>query len=196
MALEGGEGSASRPGRFLLPGKTRYALYRRLSGPQGPRPHRSKIHLNIMLPSNGPSKRSTAFRFSNQIPPLRSACYAHCPSHLASCTPFNSNLYAIFVRVNYKSKSNFRIYLQLLILTAHLTVQSGSGTAVGIATRYGLDGPGIESRWRARFSAPIQTGREAHPASYTVGTESFPGVKRQGRDVDHPPYLAPRLKKE
>ena len=34
-ALEGGEGPASRPGRFLYPGKTRYALYRRLGGPQG-----------------------------------------------------------------------------------------------------------------------------------------------------------------
>ena len=34
-ALEGGEGSASRPGRSLLPGKTRYPLYRRLGGPQG-----------------------------------------------------------------------------------------------------------------------------------------------------------------
>ena len=34
-ALEGGEGSASRPGRFLPPGKTRYPLYRRLGGTQG-----------------------------------------------------------------------------------------------------------------------------------------------------------------
>ena len=34
-ALEGGEGSASRPGRSLPPGKTRYPLYRRLGGPQG-----------------------------------------------------------------------------------------------------------------------------------------------------------------
>ena len=34
-ALEGGEGSASRPGRTLPPGKTRYPLYRRLGGPQG-----------------------------------------------------------------------------------------------------------------------------------------------------------------
>jgi hypothetical protein len=30
-----GEGSASRPGRSLPPGKTRYPLYRRLGGPQG-----------------------------------------------------------------------------------------------------------------------------------------------------------------
>jgi hypothetical protein len=34
-ALEGGEGSASRPGRLLPPGKTLYPLYRRLGGPKG-----------------------------------------------------------------------------------------------------------------------------------------------------------------
>jgi len=35
-----------------------------------------------------------------------------------------------------------------------------------------------------------------HPASCTMDTGSFPGVKRLGRGVDHPPHLAPRLKKE
>ena len=34
-ALEGSEGSASRPGRSSPSGKTRYPLYRRLGGPQG-----------------------------------------------------------------------------------------------------------------------------------------------------------------
>ena len=34
-ALEAGEESAARPGRSLPPEKTRYALYRRLGGPQG-----------------------------------------------------------------------------------------------------------------------------------------------------------------
>ena len=34
-ALEGDEGSASRPSSTLPPGKTRYPFYRRLSGPQG-----------------------------------------------------------------------------------------------------------------------------------------------------------------
>jgi len=34
-ALEGGEGSASRPDSALPPGKTPYPLYRRLGGPQG-----------------------------------------------------------------------------------------------------------------------------------------------------------------
>ena len=31
---------------------------------------------------------------------------------------------------------------------------------------------------------------------FTMGTESFPGVKRPGRGFDHPPHLAPRLKIE
>jgi len=48
----------------------------------------------------------------------------------------------------------------------------------------------------ARFSAPVQTGPGAHPASYTEGTGSLPRVKRPEPGVDHPPHLAPRLKKE
>ena len=35
-----------------------------------------------------------------------------------------------------------------------------------------------------RFSAPVQTGSENHPVSYTMGTVSFPGVKRPGRGVE------------
>ena len=66
----------------------------------------------------------------------------------------------------------------------------GRDSSVGITTRYGLDGPGIESRWGARFSAPVQTGPGTHPAAYTMGTGSFPGVKRPGRGVDHPPPSA------
>ena len=50
-------------------------------------------------------------------------------------------------------------------------------SSVGVATGYGLDGPGIESRWGAKFTAPVQTGPGAHPASCTMGTGSFPEVK-------------------
>jgi hypothetical protein len=31
-----------------------------------------------------------------------------------------------------------------------------------------------------RFSTPVQTGSGAHPASYKMGTESFPGGKAAG----------------
>jgi len=68
-------------------------------------------------------------------------------------------------------------------------------SSVGIATAYGLDGPGIESRWGARFSAPVQTGPEAHPASCTVGTGSFPGVKYgRARDADPSPPSSAEVK--
>ena len=64
----------------------------------------------------------------------------------------------------------------------------GPGSVVGIATGYGLVGPRIESRWGARFSAPVHTGLRAHPASCTMGIGSFPWVK-SGRGVTLTPHL-------
>ena len=63
----------------------------------------------------------------------------------------------------------------------------GRGSIVGIATDYGLEGPGIESQWGTRFFAPVQTGTGTHPASCTMGTGSFPGVKN-GRCVTLTPH--------
>ena len=64
----------------------------------------------------------------------------------------------------------------------------GPGSSDGIVTGYGLDSPGIETQWGARFSTPVQTGPGAHPASCTMGTGSFPGGKeRPGRDADFSP---------
>jgi hypothetical protein len=58
---------------------------------------------------------------------------------------------------------------------------------VDIATGYGLDGQGIESRWGVRFSAPVQTGSVAHPVPCTMCTVFFPGVK-SGRGVTLTPH--------
>ena len=62
--------------------------------------------------------------------------------------------------------------------------------------RVGLSGDRIPV-WGRRFSAPVQTGPEAHPASCTMGTGSFPGV-RCGRGVTLIPHplLVPRSKIE
>ena len=46
----------------------------------------------------------------------------------------------------------------------------------------------------ARFSAPVQTGPGAYPASYTIGTRSFPGVSRSLHGVDHPPPSSAEVK--
>jgi hypothetical protein len=60
-------------------------------------------------------------------------------------------------------------------------------------------------RWCSRYSDSFWAGRSGDripvaarfSACYTIGTGSFPGVKRQGRGVNHPPpRLATRLKKE
>jgi hypothetical protein len=60
-------------------------------------------------------------------------------------------------------------------------------SAIIIATRYGLDGLGIESRWGATLSTPVQTFLEAHPASFAIGIWSLLGTKRPERGVDNPP---------
>ena len=67
------------------------------------------------------------------------------------------------------------------------SVTCGPDSSIGIATGYGLDSPRILSRWGARFSAPVQTGPGAHPASCTMGTGSSPGVK-SGRGVTLTPH--------
>ena len=54
--------------------------------------------------------------------------------------------------------------------------------SVGIATRCGL---GIESCFGGRFSAPVQTGPEAHPASFAFGTGSFPRARWPSSVADH-----------
>ena len=67
--------------------------------------------------------------------------------------------------------------------------------SVGTAARYGMDVPGIESRGEAKFSPPVQTGPGANPASYTMDTGYFLGVKRSGRGVEHPPPSSAEVKK-
>jgi len=48
----------------------------------------------------------------------------------------------------------------------------------------------------ARFSVPVQTGPGAHPASCTMGTASFPGVKSgRGETLTPHPLLVPWSRK-
>jgi hypothetical protein len=70
----------------------------------------------------------------------------------------------------------------------------GWGSSVGIATRYGLEGPvsnpGVGENFHTR---PDQSWGQP-PVQWVPGFSL--GVKRPGRGVVHPPHLAPRLKKE
>ena len=77
------------------------------------------------------------------------------------------------------------IYILCSLLNAVcICVCVGGGvSSVGIATCYGLEDLGIESRWGEIFSTRPDSPW-AHPASYTVGTGSFSGVKRLGRQTE------------
>lgn len=66
---------------------------------------------------------------------------------------------------------------QKVAVTEQLTVY----TSVLQIDRYGLEGQAIESRWGAKFTAPVHAGSGDQPASDTIGT----GLKRQGRRVNH-----------
>jgi len=62
----------------------------------------------------------------------------------------------------------------------------GRVSSVGIATRYGLEGRGIESQWGRDFphlSRPALSSTQP-PIQWVTGL--FPGGKAAGRGVDHP----------
>ena len=62
----------------------------------------------------------------------------------------------------------------------------GPCSVVGIATGYGLDGPGIESRWRQDFphTSRPELGPTQPAIQWVPGLSQ--GLKRPGRGVHHP----------
>ena len=67
-------------------------------------------------------------------------------------------------------------------------------SSVGIANGYGLDGPGIESRWGRDFPHPSRPALKPTqpPVQWVPGLSQ--GVKRPGRSADHPPPSSAEVK--
>ena len=73
-----------------------------------------------------------------------------------------------------------------LIFKNITSTYSGLGSSVSIVTDYGLDGPGIESRWGEIFRRPDRPW--GPPSLLHNGFRVFPGGrKRPGRDADPSP---------
>ena len=69
----------------------------------------------------------------------------------------------------------------------YIYIYSGPGSVDGIATGYGLDGPGIESRWRRDFPH-LSRPALGPPNLLYSGYRVFPGGKeRPGHDADPSP---------
>jgi hypothetical protein len=111
----------------------------------------------------------------------------HCCSVLATPT-MKCVCVTISVKNTWPAMASATQILKLAILACIIMIQfnttslsmscsQGQESAVSTATRYRVGSPGIESRWGARFSTPVQITAGAHPASYTMGTRSFPGLK-------------------
>ena len=93
-----------------------------------------------------------------------------------------------------KTKKNYMIFY----LDSHIPIVKckifrrvmlrfgGPGSSVGIVTEYGLDGPGIESRWGEIFRRPDRPW--GPPSLLYNGYRFFPaGKMRPERDVDPSP---------
>ena len=113
-----------------------------------------------------------------------------CPIQCTALISFVSNLNSQF-RTWCARKAFNTVFLSKIteISSSHCTTSvirkehtyHNRDSSVGTANQYELEGLGIESRWEARPSAPIQTAPGAHQASYTMGTGSFSGVTSRTR---------------
>jgi len=90
--------------------------------------------------------------------------------------------------------SNQHSLLWWSILFSKVRGCGGPGSVAGIATAYGLDGPGIESRWGRDF--PHQSRPALRSIQLPVQwVPDFPGGKvRPRRDADPSLLLVPRSK--
>ena len=82
-----------------------------------------------------------------------------------------------------------KIILNIILQTSDVNVDIdavGRDSSVGIATCYGLDGPGIEFRWWQGF--PQSSRRAMSPPNFLYNGHrvSIPGAKRPGHGVNHP----------
>jgi hypothetical protein len=76
----------------------------------------------------------------------------------------------------------WQMKLSLLYLSNNCTHNLAAGTAQSVRAARSRHRIPVE----ARLSVPTQTGPEAHPTSCTMGTGSFPRVKRPRRGPDRP----------
>ena len=84
--------------------------------------------------------------------------------------------------------------MHIKIIKTFINTVGGPGSSVGIVTAYGLEGPGIESRWGGIFrTCPDRPW--GPPSLLYNGYWVFPGGKvRPGHDADPSPPTSTEVK--
>jgi hypothetical protein len=99
-----------------------------------------------------------------------------------------SNFVLLFSIVTFKYQKVTQTHVRLIILRILFIRGPGKLSRYSDTLRAGRSGD--RNPLGEIFSAPVQTGPGEHPATYTMGTGSLPGVKRPGRDEHQPPSNA------
>ena len=94
------------------------------------------------------------------------------------------------------SVSTHQRFMFIFILLCTTRITAGRDSSVGISDPLWAGRSGDRIPVGARFSAPVHNGPGAHPGPIQWVQGPSPGIKRPGCGVNHPPHLAPRLKKE
>jgi hypothetical protein len=87
-------------------------------------------------------------------------------------------VYLLLLTVQYNKQN------KIILCTFLWTRELGYRSRYSYSLRAGRSGDRVSVG--ARFSATVQTGYETHPASYTMGTGSFPEVKQPSRCLNRP----------
>jgi hypothetical protein len=131
---------------------------------------------------------------SNDVCVLRYTSIRSLPRSLCVARPSLAGLQATPVRTPPSKMLDLsRTLRNLGVFPFHPFIAMGRDSAVSVVTRYGLDGPGIESRWgwTVRGSNPGGGGRSED--RIPMGVDG-PGIEsRWGQDFPHPsrPALRP-----
>jgi len=100
-------------------------------------------------------KDTLSFQRNQEFAVLYSVRMEYCMKGSAERLPFPSSISGLILIARYSqgntSYCHNRPSTNILFINA---IRRGPGISVGIATHYGLNGPGIESRWRRDFTHP------------------------------------------
>jgi hypothetical protein len=117
-------------------------------------------------------------------------CMCHC------CTEQFRDLHQLYCKFT-SGCSDISRSFTFSNFVSYVCLWGSRGSSGSVVSDYGLDDRAIEVRspTGADFSSSpcVQTGSEAHPASYPMGTG---GKARPGRDADHSPPSSAEVKNE